>query len=60
MESYVSDTTNASRTLLFNCLTNEWDQELLNIFDIKKIKLPKVVNSSNILEKVTLIKFLIK
>ena len=48
MESYVSDTTNASRTLLFNCLTNEWDQELLNIFDIKKIKLPKVINSSNI------------
>ena len=59
MESYVSDTTNASRTLLFNCLTNEWDQELLNIFDIK-IKLPKVINSSNIFGEVILIKFLIK
>ena len=41
MESYVSDTTNASRTLLFNCLTNEWDQELLNIFDIKKLNFQK-------------------
>tara|TARA_Y100001935_G_scaffold184741_1_gene153383 strand:- start:274 stop:1749 length:1476 start_codon:yes stop_codon:yes gene_type:complete len=48
MKSYISDTTNASRTLLFNCLNNEWDQELLNIFDIKKIELPKVINSSNI------------
>ena len=60
MESYVSDTTNASRTLLFNCLTNEWDQELLNIFDIKKLNFQKLLIVQISLERVILIKFLIK
>ena len=35
LESFVTDTTNASRTLLFNCLNNKWDEELLSIFNIK-------------------------
>ena len=48
LNSYVTDTTNASRTLLFNCLENSWDQNLLNIFDGNNLKLPKILNSSNI------------
>ena len=44
----MTDTTNASRTLLFNCLENSWDQNLLNIFDGNNLKLPKILNSSNI------------
>ncbi|MDG2166122.1 MAG: FGGY family carbohydrate kinase, partial [Alphaproteobacteria bacterium] len=34
--AYVTDTTNASRTLLFNCIENKWDPELFSIFEIKK------------------------
>ena len=48
LNSYVTDTTNASRTLLFNCLENSWDKNLLNIFDGNNLKLPKILNSSNI------------
>ena len=48
LNSYVTDTTNASRTLLFNCLENSWDQNLLNIFNCNNLKLPKILNSSNI------------
>lgn len=43
---HVTDTTNASRTLLFNIHTLEWDEELLTILDIPKTLLPKVVSSS--------------
>lgn len=43
---HATDYTNASRTLLFNIQTLEWDQELLEIFDVKKSMLP-VVKSSN-------------
>ncbi len=46
LESFVTDTTNASRTLLFNCLNNKWDEELLSIFNIKNIQLPKIKKSS--------------
>ena len=46
--SYVTDTTNASRTLLFNCLNNSWDDELLNIFDGTNLNFPKIIKSSEI------------
>ena len=46
LESFVTDTTNASRTLLFNCLNNKWDEELLSIFNIKNIQFPKIKKSS--------------
>ena len=45
-EVHVTDITNASRTLLFNIHTLEWDQELLNILNIPKLLLPKVVSCS--------------
>ena len=48
LESFVTDTTNASRTLLFNCLNNKWDEELLSIFNIKNIQFPKIKKSSEL------------
>jgi glycerol kinase len=43
---HATDVTNASRTLLFNINTLQWDNELLNILNIPKELLPKVVSSS--------------
>jgi len=41
-----TDVTNASRTLMFNIHTLEWDQELLDILGINKSILPEVVDSN--------------
>lgn len=41
-----TDATNASRTLLFNIHTQEWDQELLEKFEIPSNLLPEVMDSS--------------
>jgi len=45
-EVHVTDVTNASRTLLFNIHTLDWDDELLEILDIPKALLPSVVSCS--------------
>ncbi|KEQ29599.1 glycerol kinase GlpK [Pedobacter antarcticus] len=47
-EVHVTDITNASRTMLFNIRTQEWDQELLDLFDIPASMLPEVKQSSEI------------
>lgn len=39
---HATDATNASRTLLFNIHTQEWDEELLRIFDVPASLLPDV------------------
>ncbi len=41
-----TDATNASRTLLFNIHTQEWDEDLLELFDIPRSLLPEVLDSS--------------
>lgn len=41
---HVTDATNASRTLLFNIETNEWDEDLLRLFDIPRGVLPEVLD----------------
>jgi len=46
-ESHVTDTTNASRTNLFNIHTLCWDESLLSLFDIPSSVLPKVLESSD-------------
>jgi len=43
---HVTDTSNASRTLLFNIHTQQWDDELLAALDIPRSILPNVVPSS--------------
>ena len=39
---HATDTTNASRTMLYNIFDLKWDEELLELFDIPKQMLPKV------------------
>jgi len=45
---HLTDVSNASRTMLFNIHTLEWDDELLEIFDVPRIILPEVRSSSEI------------
>ena len=45
---HVTDATNASRTMLFNIDTMEWDEELLNLFRIPRCMLPEVKSSGEI------------
>ena len=44
---HATDYSNASRTLIYNIHSLEWDQELLDHLDIPKIMLPKVLPSSH-------------
>lgn len=44
---FATDTSNASRTQLFNIETLQYDDDLLKIFNIPKIILPEVKNSSD-------------
>lgn len=43
---HATDVTNASRTLLFNIHTQQWDDELLDLFDISTKILPQVKDSN--------------
>lgn len=43
---HATDASNASRTLLFNIHTQEWDAELLQLFDIPGSLLPAVLDSA--------------
>jgi glycerol kinase len=45
-ERHVTDVTNASRTMLYNIHTLEWDEELLRMLDVPRSMLPEVVASS--------------
>lgn len=44
-QNFVTDTTNASRTMLMNLHTLDWDDELLKLFKIPKNSLPKICSS---------------
>jgi glycerol kinase len=46
--NHVTDESNASRTLLFNIHSGEWDEELLQILGIPKNILPQIVPSSGV------------
>jgi len=45
--SFVTDATNASRTLLYNIHTHKWDDDLLALFDIPKAMLPELRDSAD-------------
>ena len=47
-EVFATDYTNASRTMLFNIHTLEWDEALLKKFNIPSSMLPLVKNSSDV------------
>jgi len=44
---HITDVSNASRTMLFNIHSLEWDKELLELFNIPEKMLPEVKNSSD-------------
>ena len=50
---HVTDATNASRTLLLNIHTGQWDDECLRLLDIPRAMLPRVTDSSGIIGEVT-------
>ncbi len=50
---HVTDYSNASRTMLFNIHTLEWDKELLKLFDIPESMMPEVKPSSGIMGHTT-------
>lgn len=49
--AHVTDYSNASRTLMFNIHTLEWDDELLAILNVPKAMLPEVRPSSEVYAK---------
>lgn len=47
--AHVTDVTNASRTMLFNINTLQWDDDLLKLLDIPRSMMPEVKSSSEIM-----------
>lgn len=52
-KTHATDITNASRTMLFNIHTQQWDEELLSLFDIPATMLPEVKQSSEVIAETT-------
>ncbi len=46
-QSHKTDATNASRTMLFNIHTQQWDKELLDLFDIPLSLMPQVLDCAS-------------
>lgn len=44
-KEHKTDATNASRTMLYNIVTGEWDGDLLELFDVPPEILPEVMNT---------------
>jgi len=51
---HITDVTNASRTMLMNLSTLDWDDEILRLLDIPRAVLPQIKSSSEIYGHVTL------
>ncbi len=47
-KSHATDFSNASRTMLMDLRTGEWDEDLLRIFDIPRAMLPEIRPSSGV------------
>jgi glycerol kinase len=47
-EVFATDRTNASRTMLYNINTDEWDEKMLAILDIPRCMLPEIKSSSEV------------
>ncbi len=45
---HITDKTNASRTMLYNLESGDWDDELLKIFNIPRCMLPEIKSSGEI------------
>ncbi len=51
---HATDATNASRTLLCDITTGQWDDDLLAIFDVPRAMLPEIVDSTGPLGTTTI------
>ena len=51
---HATDATNASRTMLYDIVKEDWDDELLEIFGVPRSMLPEVRSSSEVYGKTTL------
>jgi glycerol kinase len=51
---HVTDASNASRTMLYNIVKGDWDDELLKIFGVPRSMLPEVRSSSEVYGETTL------
>jgi glycerol kinase len=47
-KKHVTDASNASRTMLFNLKTGDWDDELLALFGVPRSLLPEIRSSSEV------------
>lgn len=47
-KNHITDITNASRTMLYNIHSQDWDQELLDLFEIPSSLLPEVKSCSEV------------
>ncbi|MFT5467936.1 MAG: glycerol kinase [Verrucomicrobiales bacterium] len=54
-EAHVTDCSNASRTLLFNLSTLNWDQQLLDLFGVPRAMLPEIRDSSEVVASTDLL-----
>ncbi len=52
---HLTDVSNASRTLLLNIKTLDWDEDLLRIFDVPRTILPEICSSSEIFGEISAI-----
>ncbi len=52
---HVTDPSNASRTMLFNLKTGDWDDALLKVFGVPRSVLPEVRSSSEVYGQTTLL-----
>lgn len=51
---FVTDITTASRSLLLNIISGQWDEELLTIFNLQQETLPRIVANDEIVGNTTL------
>ena len=52
---HITDASNASRTMLFNLRTGDWDEDLLKLFHVPRSVLPEVRSSSEVYGETTLL-----
>lgn len=50
-QTYATDVSNASRTMLMNLKTGQWDAELMKLFKVKSTELPEIKSSSGFFGK---------
>lgn len=50
-QTHITDVSNASRTMLFNIETGDWDDRLLELFQIPRSMMPAIVSSSEIYDE---------